>query len=501
MDVEGTDEARSGSRFVIRVTDEPGVASGEETPVRPGRYGERVIAVEPGGAEYIPEPERHGSPRRLFWTWGSPNLEFATIFLGVIPVAVFGGGFWPTVAATLVGSAAGAAILGLLSTWGPAFGVPQLVHSRGAFGYRGNFLPAGLNALSSGIGWFAVNSLSGTFAFSTLTHLPTDTSLVIVIGVQVTAAFVGHNFIHQFQKTVFPVLAVVFCLASIVVLAQSHPADGFNPNAPAAFGGPTGAFSIALFVTFAYVVGWVPYAMDYARYLPPTTGRGAAFWSAALGAFLPCALLTVVGAGLATVAGTAWGPTDNPTDQLASALPPLLASLVLLGITIGSVSANVLNIYSGALSFLALGIRVRRVRLERALVTAGLSGVGYVVARLGETDVGRSYENFLLLIGYWIMPFLAVVCTDFWLRRGHYRVADFYARNRNSADGVLAMLAGIALSVPFWNQAAWRGPIAAALPQLGDLSFLVGFGGAAVVYYAFARSRGLPQVKRQAETT
>src|SRR6185437_4859674 len=155
--------------------------------MRPGRYGERVIAVEPGGAEYIPESERHGSPLRLFWTWSSPNWEFATMFLGVLPVAVFGGGFWPTAVAVVVGSAAGAAVLGLLSTWGPAMGVPQLIHSRGAFGYRGNFLPAGLNALSAGIGWFAVNSLSGTFALSTLTHLRLDLALVIVTVVQVTA--------------------------------------------------------------------------------------------------------------------------------------------------------------------------------------------------------------------------------------------------------------------------------------------------------------------------
>ena len=40
-----------------------------------------------------------------------------------------------------------AASVGILSTWGPRFGVPQLVQSRGAFGYLGNFLPAGLNAL------------------------------------------------------------------------------------------------------------------------------------------------------------------------------------------------------------------------------------------------------------------------------------------------------------------------------------------------------------------
>src|SRR4249920_3679596 len=58
--------------------------------VREGEYGERLIAVEPGGAEFIPLHERHGRPLQLFWTWTSPNLEFATVFVGVLAVAAFG---------------------------------------------------------------------------------------------------------------------------------------------------------------------------------------------------------------------------------------------------------------------------------------------------------------------------------------------------------------------------------------------------------------------------
>ena len=58
-------------------------------PVREGVYGDRVVAVEPGGVEFIPLGDRHGRPLDLFWTWMSPNLEFATIFVGVISVLYF----------------------------------------------------------------------------------------------------------------------------------------------------------------------------------------------------------------------------------------------------------------------------------------------------------------------------------------------------------------------------------------------------------------------------
>ncbi len=62
-------------------------------------YGDKVVAVELGGNEPIPAAERHGSPLQLTWTWSSPNLEFATVFVGVLAVKVFGLGFGPAVAA------------------------------------------------------------------------------------------------------------------------------------------------------------------------------------------------------------------------------------------------------------------------------------------------------------------------------------------------------------------------------------------------------------------
>ena len=40
------------------------------------------------------------------------------------------------------------------------------------------------------------------------------------------------------------------------------------------------------------------------------------------------------------------------------------------------------------------------------------------MAFTGLHDAGKKYENFLLVIAYWIAPWLAVVFVDRWLRRG-----------------------------------------------------------------------------------
>src|SRR5436853_5210341 len=184
----------------------PAAGAPAATVVREGTYGEKVIAVEPGGAEFIPLNERHGRPLNLFWTWTSPNMEFATVFVGFIGVVFFGLSFWESFLAIVLGTALGSITLGILGTQGPQYGVPQMVLSRLGFGYWGNVLPAGINALVAGIGWFAVNSVSGALALNALTHMPEVLCLLIVVVAQITVAFLGYNLIHAFERYAFPLL-------------------------------------------------------------------------------------------------------------------------------------------------------------------------------------------------------------------------------------------------------------------------------------------------------
>src|ERR1700759_1181914 len=217
----------------MTAVDSPAEVSAE---VREGSYGKRVTAVEPGGAGFIPLAERHGRPLNLFWTWMSPNMEFATIFVGVLAVAAFNQSFSAAVAAIVLGTALGSATHGILSSRGPSMGVPQMVLSRIGFGYRGNIRPAGLNAIVAGIGWFAVNSVSGALALATLTKLPDVLCLLIVVILQVVVAFFGHNLVHAFERYAFPVLAIIFLITSVVMLTKGH----YSGKTPGMIGGVGG---------------------------------------------------------------------------------------------------------------------------------------------------------------------------------------------------------------------------------------------------------------------
>ena len=239
----------------------------KHVPVREGEYGDRVATVEPGGVEYIALKERHGKPFDLFPVWISPNLEFATIFIGVIAVAFEGLNLWQAALAIILGSGLGAISHYFLSSWGPKFGVPMMVVSRGPFSFLGNILPAGLNGLTASFGWFIVNSVSGAFALQALFqgNLPFWLAFLVIVVAQVLVATLGHNLIHVFERWALPVLGIVFAVACVFIFANGQ--YGYSPKPV------PGGWFLAFTAAFGYAVGWNPFAADYSRYLPPTVDR------------------------------------------------------------------------------------------------------------------------------------------------------------------------------------------------------------------------------------
>jgi NCS1 family nucleobase:cation symporter-1 len=449
--------------------------------VRPGEYGTRIIAVEPGGAEFVPVSERHGKPEQLLWTWLSPNLEFATIFLGVLATGIIGLSFWQAALAILIGTGLGSFTHAVLSSRGPEFGVPQMVLSRIPFGWFGNALPAGLNAVVAGIGWFAVNSVSGALALNSLTSLPSWLCLLVVVVVQIVIAFYGHNLVQTFERFAAPVLCLIFAAACVMTFIKAD-------YSVAGTGAGIGGFLVIVGATFGYAAGWNPYAADYTRYLPPDVSKFRTGLFAGLGVFLSCMVLELAGAASTSILT---GEGLNPTTAFTSHLGTVVGDLTLLAIALGAVAANAINIYSGALSFTAMGFHLP-LKAARAITAVAFGVLGLIVALLGLKDVSR-YENFLLVISYWIGPWLGVVFTDWYLRRGHQVAGFLFDRRHRPLAGWVSMLVAMVLSVwLFANQSLYVGVVPAKWAAFGDIAFFVGFliaaGLYAVIYTVERRS-------------
>ncbi len=283
-------------------------------------------------------------------------------------------------------------------------------------------------------------------------------------------------------------LAVIFAITAVVILAKS------NPGAPAVEGGVggMGGFLLTVGTAFGYAAGWTPYAADYTRYLPATVSRVRTGLFASAGLFVSCVTLSVVGAASVTIGAPS---SDNPTDAFTANLPSALANLTLLAIALGAVAANALNVYSGSMAFVTIGLRLP-LKTQRAVVTMMFGVVGFLVAWWALADAAASYEAFLLIVAYWIGPWLGIMFADQYLRRGQRIDNLLYNRECSNWGGLTAFVIALVGSVLlFSNQEKFVGYVVRAVPELGDITFFVGFVLAGALYLAINGakiSRGQP---------
>ncbi len=449
--------------------------STERTPIE---YRERVLVIEPHGIEPIAARERHGRPRSLFTLWLSANMGLPVWLVGALAI-VLGLGFADGVAAILVGNLVGCGLLALTASIGPAIGVPQLPFTRRSFGARGVYLPAVLNWISTG-GWYAVNSVLGASALARLTTLPFPAALLLLSAGQMLIGVFGYNVIHRFEAVSAAVLAAVFAVMTVIGLPQAHL--GLTSHLPLA--DHIGLFVLMTTAVASYVFSWTPYAADYARYLPAETPKRRVVAAVFAGSFLGCVWLEILGAAVATI-GLHLAPIALLERVMGGFWVPALVAVVL-----GTLAANALNIYTGSLALLTLDVPLQR---WASVLAVGV--LGSLLALYGSNGYAAKYEQFLLLVSYWIGPWLAIVVVDFFRHPTRARADGVYRGPRSVVwPGLLSFLAGLAVSVPFMNSVLYEGPLAHLLHG-ADIAYYVGIVVAGVLYGAVgARTQGVPQV-------
>src|SRR5665213_2022854 len=201
-------------------------------------------------------------------------------------------------------------------------------------------------------------------------------ALLGVLLLQVVLAVYGYNMIHLFEKACVALRAAGFILLSNATFAHLNWAAPFNAHAPSAGGGALAGFIFATALAFSYATGWVPAASDYSRYLPEKSAPRKVFFYSFLGCAFPCIALEILGAAI-VVAVPTLATTAVPTDAIASLLGNgVIAKLVLLAVVLGTLTANCMNLYSGALAALV----AFSVKLPRSIVAAGVGVLGAPIA-------------------------------------------------------------------------------------------------------------------------
>ena len=448
---------------------------------------ERRGGLEVRSIDYVPLNERHGKLWHLGPLWFMSNAQIATLAVGVLGVTTGGNLAWSLIAIVL-GVLTGTFFMAAHSAQGPQLGLPQMIQSRPQFGYVGAIL-VWLFAYLQYAGFNIFNTILASDAVDATVHGGAKLWLVVATLLALVAAVAGYDAIHKMERGLTYGFLVLFGILTVLVLTLHYPAGSFD----------LGQFDLAPFllqfsVVAGYQISWAIYVSDYSRYLPPDVTVSKTFWWTYGGSGLGAVWIMGIGSALAAWAGKSFDPIaslKDAGDQVFNGF----GSVILVFSALGLVSVTALNMYGGSLTVISAADSFKRiqptlrVRIVTISVTAAISLVGALVASKSFLD---NFENFLLLVLYFFIPWTAVNLVDFFVvRRGHYAIEEIFnprgIYGRWGWRGIIAYLVGFAAMVPFFSTGLYTGPVADAANG-ADFSLFVGLPVAGVLYWLLCRN-------------
>ncbi|MGW4099157.1 MULTISPECIES: purine-cytosine permease family protein [unclassified Mycobacterium] len=430
-----------------------------------------ILNPEQRSIEYVPHHERHGRVRSLFTLWFGANLQVTAIAAGAISVAIGLSLPWALLA-SLVGNLIGAVFMALHSAQGPILGIPQMIQSRAQFGFYGAVLPLILVLLMY-IGYFATTAVQGGAAFSSLTGVNIDASIIVVVVVTATLAIVGYRLIHAAEKWLSVISGLAFLYLSYRLVTANDLAAVWTMN----------DFSWALFLAAAAIAAtwqltYAPYVADYSRYLPADTSVRAAFWYTYAGAVLSTTFMFAFGATATAVAADAFdgGSVDFIVAQAAG-----WHALFFLIIIAGVIGVNSLNVYGMFMSTSTVLNSVFKMKVSPSMrvgLIVAVAAVATTIGILGKDNFLINFSNFILLLAYFLIPWTSINLADFYvIRKERYSIDDMFKPHGHYGGvdwrAMTAYLVGIIVEIPFIASPFYTGPIATALGG-ADISWILG---------------------------
>ncbi|MGH2842354.1 MAG: purine-cytosine permease family protein, partial [Solirubrobacteraceae bacterium] len=253
-----------------------------------------------------------------------------------------------------------------------------------------------------------------------------------------------------------------------------------------------GTFVLAVAITATWQITYAPYVADYSRYLPVDTPVRSSFGWTYAGSVLGTVWMMGFGAIAVAVAAHAFdgGSVAFIVSLGVSGTHWLWSLIIILGI----IAVNVLNLYgmfmSATTTVTALApLRVRGpVRVAFVLLSAV---VGTIIAIAASSNFLDNFENFILFLAYFMVPWTAINLVDFYLlRHGNYDISAIFRPDgiygRINWRTIIAYLIGIGVEFPFMSTTFYTGPLVKHLGG-GDISWILGLIVASGLYYMLMR--------------
>ncbi|WP_239316026.1 purine-cytosine permease family protein [Planobispora longispora] len=348
--------------------------------------------------------------------------------------------FLAAIAAAVVGSVVGTAMVALAAIPGQQTGAPAMVLLRGLFGARLSYVPTVLNIVQM-LGWGAFELwviAQGAQAIAGSFGVEVPYAVWVILGGVITTAL-----------TIRPLGAVRllrrYVTAGVIISMIWFAVELFS-RGPSVGMGTWEAFAPSVDYVIALSVSWVPVAADFARF----SRSGRAAFAGVVGGYT-IAQVACLTLGIAALALVGNDPDKVWDPFVAASLGWLFFGILVLRET----DQPFVNVYSTAMSLQNL-----LPRLDRRVISAGTGVVVTLLAIFVEAD---TYTAFLGLIGAVFVPMFAVLAVDYFLLGG--------ARRWNTSEDAPSRW----LMVVPWvlGFAAWW--MLAALPIAEELKWWTGF--------------------------
>jgi NCS1 family nucleobase:cation symporter-1 len=395
-----------------------------------------------------------------------------------------------TLLAIVLGVCFGTFFMAFHANQGPTMGLPQMIQSRAQFGSRGAILPFTATVFVY-VGFIVFDLVLATQALQTV--LPGGPwfwyPCIAIIGV--VLAIIGHDLLHFIQRWLTYVLVLFFGIFTIYAIFHLG-----GQAAAASTGWTLTGFFVMFSVAAGYQISYAVYVSDYSRYLPENTpAKSVISWTYA-GAALSAIWLMGLGALLASRIKVP--DAIGSLVQVGNGMMPHFGTVLVLVSVPALISICAVNAYGAMLTSASAVDGFRTVTPGLRTRVSGIvliSAISVIIALALPANYLGSFNNFVLLMLYFLIPWTSVNLVDFYfVRRGHYAITEIFKADgmygRWSRHGLTAYLVGLFAMVPFMVVSFYTGPIAKKLGGV-DISFLVGLVVAGGLYYVLSRNLDL----------
>ncbi|WOE79157.1 cytosine permease [Pseudomonas protegens] len=447
------------------------------------------LAIETRSIDYVPRNERHGKVWHQGPFWFTGNFVLTTMVTGFTGAAL-GLSLQYAILAIVIGVCLGTFCMAFHANQGPRMGLPQMIQSRAQFGLRGAIVPF-TAVVFVYIGFNVFNVILATDAINTVIPGARAPWYTLMIALAVLIAVVGHDLLHTVQRWLTYVMISVFAVLTVSALLTLQ-ADSAVTGAHFSWS----AFLIQLSAAAGYQISYSVYVSDYSRYLPHQTpsrqvifwtylgAAGSALWLMSLGAFLASALPSPD--AIASV------------REVGNTLIPGFGTFTVLIAVPALVGIMAVNCYGAMLTGISAIDGFKSIKPNLKSRVTGILLVAVVIfliaMNIPESYLG-SFNTFVLLMLYFLVPWTAVNLADFYLvRKGRYAISHIFNPSgiygRWSSAGLLAYFLGLLAMVPFMSLSFYQGPLSQALGG-ADIAFVIGLAVAGLVYWALTRNLDL----------